>query len=197
GRQAAVPLVIGSTSDDSSVAFAFGIEPAALFAKLGAARIAVRSLYPRELDESELGRQMVRDVVFTAFARRIAVLHSARAPTWRYYFDYAASGVRDTRPGVAHGGDVPFTLGTLDLCACLGAPASVEDRAAAQRFNARWTAFARTGMPNAPGAIAWPPDSRRRPVVMNFAQDEQLRRAFMQKRLDAFIGTLNVAEAVL
>lgn len=196
GRQAAVPLVIGSTSDDSSVAFAFGISPAAAFAKLGAARIPVRSLYPRELDDAELGRQTVRDLVFTAFSRRIAVLHSTRAPTWRYYFDYSASGVRDSRPGVPHGSEIPFTMGTLDSCQCLGAPVSAEDRAAAQRITARWTQFARTGLPQPPDALGWPRDTRRSAVVMNFAQDDQLRRAFMQKRLDAFIATLNVAGAL-
>ncbi|RZI77829.1 MAG: carboxylesterase/lipase family protein [Variovorax sp.] len=197
GRQATVPLVIGSTSDDSSVAFAFGISPAAAFAKLGAARTPVRSLYPRELDEAELGRQTVRDLVFTAFSRRIAVLHSARAPTWRYYFDYSASGVRDSRPGVPHGSEIPFTMGTLDSCQCLDVPASAEDRAAARRITARWTQFARSGVPDAPQALAWPRDTRRNAVVMTFAQDDQLHPAFMQKRLDAFIGTLNVAGAVV
>ncbi len=197
GRQAAVPLVIGSTSDDSSVAFAFGISPETAFAKLGAARIPVRSLYPRELDDAELGRQTVRDLVFTAFSRRIAVLHSTRAPTWRYYFDYSASGVRDSRPGVPHGSEIPFTMGTLDSCQCLGVPASAEDRVAAKRITARWTQFARTGVPDAPPALAWPRDTRHGAVVMNFGRDEQLRRVFMQKRLDAFIGTLNVAGALV
>ncbi|MEO5881062.1 MAG: carboxylesterase family protein, partial [Caldimonas sp.] len=94
GTEAMLPLVVGSTSDDSSVAVAFGIDPAALVKKLGAARIAVRTLYPRDTDDAELGRQVVRDVVFTTFAKRIAWLHAERAPTWRYFFDYVAEGRR-------------------------------------------------------------------------------------------------------
>ena len=52
GRQAAVPLVIGSNSDEASVATAFGLDPAALLRKLGAARILVRPLFPGVPDEA-------------------------------------------------------------------------------------------------------------------------------------------------
>ena len=77
GREAAVPLVVGSNSDDASVVLAFGIEPAQLVQQLGKARVVVRSLYPGVADDAQLGREVARDVVFTAFARRIAFLHAA------------------------------------------------------------------------------------------------------------------------
>ncbi len=47
GREAAVPLIIGSNSDDASVAVAFGIDPAQLVQKMGRAHVLVRSYYPR------------------------------------------------------------------------------------------------------------------------------------------------------
>jgi para-nitrobenzyl esterase len=81
GGEAPVPLIIGNTSDDGSIAVEFGMDPAAIVKRLGAARIAVKSLYPKGLSDELLGRQTVRDLVFTAFARRIAYLHTARAPT--------------------------------------------------------------------------------------------------------------------
>jgi para-nitrobenzyl esterase len=72
GGEAPVPLIIGNTSDDGSIAVEFGMDPAAIVKRLGAARIAVKSLYPNGLSDEQLGRQTVRDLVFTAFARRIA-----------------------------------------------------------------------------------------------------------------------------
>lgn len=41
-----MPLVIGNNSDEASVAVAFGIDPAALIKRLGAARIAIKPRIP-------------------------------------------------------------------------------------------------------------------------------------------------------
>ncbi|MEO5846112.1 MAG: carboxylesterase family protein, partial [Caldimonas sp.] len=191
GQEAPVPLVIGSNSDETSVALAFGIQPAALVKKLGAARVAIRPLYPQGTDEAELGRQVIRDVVFTAFARRIAYLHSARAPTWRYYYSRQQTALRDD-PGVAHGGEVPALFGTGALCGCLTRPLDAADRAAAAAFSARWVSFAERGEPAASNGPAWPPDGRLRPVVLDFADVETMTPGFMSRRLNTFIGVLNL-----
>ena len=110
GQQAAVPLLIGRTSNETSVALAFGLQPAALVARLGARRILVGPLYPGITDDAELGRQVVRDLVFTAFSRRIAVLQAKQAPTYRDYFDRVPQAVRASRPGAAHGDEVPWVF---------------------------------------------------------------------------------------
>ena len=192
GRQAAVPLIIGSNSDDSSVALAFGVKPAAIIEKLGAARVLVGPLYPGVLDDAELGRQVVRDVLFTAFARRIAYLQSSQAPTWRYYYSQVMEQAQGKQPGAAHGGEVPAVFGSADLCKCLAAVPTASDRALWSRIEERWTAFARDGEPNAAGAPAWPGDGRRRQTVMEFSEAEQVQPEFMRDRLNAFIGVLNL-----
>ena len=190
-----MPLIIGSTSDDGSVAAAVGIDPAVLVGKLGAARIAVRSLYPKELTDAQLGRQTARDVAFTAFARRIAYLHSARAPTWRYYYDYDGEGMRaQQQSGVPHGADIPYTMGTAAGCGCMGAPATARDLAAAQRASQRWFDFAASGTPVPRDAEAWPRDGRRDARLLQFGETADTVRAdFMARRLNAFIGALNLA----
>ena len=194
GSEAQVPLIIGSTSDDGSVAAAVGIDPAALVGKLGAARIAVRSLYPKELTDAQLGRQTARDVAFSAFARRIAYLHSARAPTWRYYDDYVGEGMRaQQQSGVPHGADIPYTMGTAAGCGCLGAPATAQDLAAAQRASQRWFDFAGSGTPMPGEAEAWLRDGRRDARLLQFSETADTVRAdFMAPRLNAFIGALNL-----
>jgi para-nitrobenzyl esterase len=193
GRQAAVPLLIGSNSDEASVALAFGLQPAALVQKLGAARILVRPLYPGVHDDADLGRQVVRDVAFTAFARRVSVLQAARAPVWRYHFDRPAAAVRGSQPGVAHGGEIPAVFGTGDLCQCLGVPLSDADRLAWQGVSARWAAFVRGGPPDAGAGPTWPADSRWKPVVLQFGETETVEADFMRQRLDSLIVGLNLA----
>lgn len=191
GRQAPVPLVIGSNSDEASVALAFGLQSKPLLASLGPARFLVGGLYPDVDDDAEFGRQLVRDVVFTAFARRIAVLHSAVAPTWRYYFEHLPEGARGRAPGVAHGGEVAAVFGTADGCACLGAPLTRADRQAWESVAARWVAFARSGSPHPPGSVVWPSDHASQPVVMRFGDTQTVQPGFMAQRLDLFIGALN------
>lgn len=192
GQQAPVPLVIGSNSDETSVALAFGLQPAALVRKLGAGRILVGPLYPGITDDAELGRQVVRDLAFTAFSRRIAVLQSRRAPTFRYYFDLQPQAVRASSAGVAHGGEVPWVFGTADPCACLGGELSDADRQAGALLTARWAAFARSGRPDVLTAETWPVDTLLRPVVMKFGERESVERGFMAQRLNTLISGLKL-----
>ena len=192
GGEARVPLIIGNTSDDGSIAADFGLDPAAIVKRLGAARIVVKSLYPTGIADDQLGRETVRDLVFSAFARRIAYLHTARAPTWRYYYGYVPSGVRGRTPGVAHGSDVALTMGTLDLCQCLGAPASEQDREASRRIVTLWFNFARSGTPVPGDAASWPRDGQRDSKLLEFGEADAVRADFMKTRVNTFIGTLKL-----
>ena len=194
-QQAKVPLVIGSNSDETSVAVAMGLEPAALMKKLGAARILVRPMYPGVTDDAELGRQVVRDVGFTAFARRIAVLHSQTTPTWRYYFSHVHQQARAIKPGAAHGDELTAVFGTGELCACLPTPLTDADREVGRRLAERWVAFAKAGDPAVAATAStpgWPRDSRWRPVVLEFGEQQTVQPDFMKNRLNSFIGVLNL-----
>ena len=191
-REAPVPLIIGNTSDDGSIAVAMGMDPAAIVQRLGAARIAVKSLYPKAGSDEQLGRETVRDLVFTAFARRIAYLHTARAPTWRYYYSYVPSGLRSRQTGVPHGGELAFTMGTLDRCKCLRAPTTAADRAASARVSQHLFEFSRSGTPVPRNADTWPRDGQRSAKLLEFGDTDAVRSDFMKPRLNAFIGTLNV-----
>ncbi len=191
GREAAVPLVIGSNSDDASVVLAFGIRPADITAQMGRARVLVRPLYPGMRDDAQLGRELTRDAVFTAFARRIAYVHSQRAPTWRYYFSHRPAAALGAA-GAAHGAEVPYVFGTLAQCGCIGAPVSKTEQDIAQRVGDRWVAFARSGIPE--GNLAWPIDNRVRGSVLEIGVDDKSRPGFMAERLNALIVGLKIAE---
>ena len=192
GRQARIPLLIGSNSDETSVALAFGIQPARLIKKLGIGEVLLRPLYRDVKEDAELGRQVVRDVVFTAFARRIAVLHAVKAPVWRYYYDRVPDGLCGKHLGVPHGGEVAPVFGTADLCACTGVIPTDGDRAAARAMTARWVEFARSGQPNIAGLPVWPADTKRKNVLLEFGDTQVVRSAFMRRRLDTFIAAGNL-----
>ena len=189
GREAAVPLVIGSNSDDASVVLAFGIDPAQAVQKLGKARVLVKAFYPEVKDERQLGLAMGRDVGFTAFARRIAYLHSQKSPTWRYYFSY--TGVSAGLAGAGHGAEVPYVMGTTQQCQCLGRPATPLDLVVERRLGDRWAAFAATGKPE--GSVAWPKDNRGGGVVLDIGDQDTVRPAFMSARLNTIITGLKWA----
>ncbi|HEY0065442.1 MAG TPA: carboxylesterase/lipase family protein [Telluria sp.] len=192
GREARVSLIIGSNSNDASVALAFGVDPAALVQQLGKARVLVKPLYPGVREDRQLGLEVARDVIFSAFARRIAYLHSRNSPTWRYYFSHGATD-KPNADGVGHGGEVPFVMGTTVLCDCLGGKINNADLAVEKRMGDRWFQFAATGKPD--DAVTWEPDTRLRPMTLDIGSEDTLRPTFMRARLNAFISGLNIAGA--
>ena len=197
GKQARLPLIIGSNSDEATVALAFGVDPALVVEKLRAGKFLLGKLYPGVTDESQLGRETVRDVVFTSFARRISYLHSQSTPTWRYYFSHRQQGLRASAPGVGHGGEIPFVMDSGASCRCLDVAFTAADSAYARQVGDYWFAFARAGVPVVPDAPAWPQDRARDARVLEFGDGIVARKDFMKKRLDAFLAILKTLDLFL
>ena len=190
GGEAPVPLIIGNNSDEATVAVAFGIDPAKLVERMGLARIPLHSLYPGVTSDAELGRESVRDLIFTTFARRVAFNHSRKAPTWRYYFDYIPVELRGKEPGVPHGGEIAFVMGTGDLSPLAKDTFTDDDRAMSNRIGDYWITFARSGEPAPAGHAPWPHDGIDNAQTMIFGETIGARKDFMKARLDAFIALL-------
>ena len=197
GKQAAVPLIVGSTSDDIGVASAFGIDPAILLKKLGAAGFLVRVLYPGVKDDAELGRLAARDVVFTMPVRWVADRHSRRAPVWRYYWDYVAENNRGKHPkGADHGGEIPYVLGTLDVTTATKDIATDRDRKIARYGSEYWFQFARTGRPMGKDNPNWPGHTVARDWTLVVADETKAKRSFMRARLNVLLGVSRIASAI-
>jgi para-nitrobenzyl esterase len=139
----------------------------------------------------------VRDLIFTAYARQIAYLHSRSVPVWRYYFSHVQEGLLGKVPGVGHGGEIPFVMDTRDDCGCLVAPFTAADRNFSRQVGDYWYAFALTGDPGVAGAPAWAQDSARKAQVLEFGEQVVPRKDFMNARLNAFMITTKVANALL
>ena len=71
GKEAPVPLILGNTSNDSSVVADFGIDPVKVMANMRGAGLLSRILYPGVKDDRQLGRQATRDLVFTMPVRPV------------------------------------------------------------------------------------------------------------------------------
>ncbi|NTX05311.1 carboxylesterase/lipase family protein [Myxococcus sp. CA040A] len=192
GSQLKLPLILGSTSDDSSVVSSFGIDPATIIEKLGPLGEMIRQLYPDVNDDREIGRRMCRDFVFSVTPRHLASFHSHHgAHAWRYYFEYRAKMLAPRQPlGVPHGGDVSFFLETADHVPPTGDLFGDEDRKFTSNLVDSLVQFLRTGTPGPVGGVAWNEHTAE--------SDKLLRLDTTVRMVDNFEGPiLDVAQMVM
>lgn len=159
--------------------------------KLGAAGFALKLLYPG-VSADKLPRQALRDILFTMNARWIADRRARRAPTWRFYFDYAAAKDRPNWPnGVPHGGEVVYFLDTLD-----GSYAK-RDCEYARKVSGYVFEFAKTGKPTFAGSPEWQDHKLLRDRTLVFGPEKiEQRRNFMKPRLDVLKGVTKIVDTV-
>ncbi len=198
GREVALPLIVGNTSDDSSVVVAFGIDPAAVLKKVRGAGMLVKVLYPGVKDEAQLGRQVARDLVFTMPARWVADRHSKLAPVWRYYFEYTAVQERaKCSHGVPHGAEIVYFLNTGAVDAANKKVFAAPDYEYAERVSEYLLRFARGGKLKAAGGPEWPPHNSRQDQTLRFATHIAAHPNFMKPRLNFFITMLKILGPLL
>ena len=177
GGQQAVPLILGSTSDEQSILAAFGMKAEkvldTLEANVGAATIekwkgwyAVDpEIDPAELEDRErFGGLILRDILFTMQARWLATKHAGKSSAYRYYFSYVPAFLRTnpTPNGVPHGGELVFPFHTGDIAVTTKGKFTDEDRQMADRVSNYWFYFAKNGVPSdgepaaSDSAVPWP-----------------------------------------
>ncbi|MEO7539092.1 MAG: carboxylesterase family protein [Pyrinomonadaceae bacterium] len=188
GKEAPLPLLIGDTSNDSSVAAAFGIDTAKVLGEIKGAGIAMKVLYPGIKDDRMRADKAVRDIIFTSPVRAIADNHSKLAPSWRYYFDYIAVKERANYPnGVPHGGEICYFLDTCDLNISTKDIFTDADRDYSRQASGYLFEFARTGMPVSSGGPFWPQHDDRNDGTMIFGEMMEVEKNFMKTRLNIFL----------
>jgi para-nitrobenzyl esterase len=197
GKEAPLPLILGSTSDDASVVMAFGVDPAKLIQSIRGAGILVKVLYPGVKDESQLGRLLARDAVFTMPVRWNADRHSKLAPTWRFYFAYTAIRERAKYPhGVPHGAEIAYALDTGDIHEGTQDIFTDHDWAYARTVSDYFFEFARTGKPSVQHGPAWPNHDAGQDRTMDFGTSIAVQPNFMKDRLNALIRVAKLLQAV-
>ena len=163
GRQALVPLLLGTNADEGLSFFDVKSVTAANFSEglrgsLGVLPPPLLAAYPAATDEQAKASRgaLERDLRFGydmwAWTRLAA---KSAAPVFAYRFEQRPpwpKGSAWAEWGAGHGAELPYVFGTLDA----GWAWSDDDRRAAEMMAAYWTNFAKTGNPNGEGLPAWP-----------------------------------------
>ncbi|GHG94003.1 carboxylesterase family protein [Comamonas sp. JC664] len=163
-QQKQLPLIMGSTSNDASVAKAFGMTTDVIINLLKDRKLydAVKLVYSGVEGDEELARRVVLDFVFAITPKYFGDLHSKKDggsnKMWRYEFAYVPDALASQQPqGVPHGSDVPYFLGTCERCPPTAEAFNDADRAFAGKVLDYVVSFASAGEPkSAVGGVAWP-----------------------------------------
>lgn len=165
GRQAAVPLIIGSNSAEF-----WWMRPTD---RNGYGQIDDDMTWLERADAVQayggleaFDKLVITDLVFSEPARMLARLHNkAGHPAWLYRFDVSSPQNPEPHGGATHAIERPYVFGTLNT---LPYPVEERDKKASDVMMGYWTAFARSGDPNGVGRPEWPKARAGDTRLMNF-----------------------------
>ena len=173
GREARVPLIIGSTTADNYGSVTGKTAEEAITKTFGSAADKARAAYGGlpTTDPQYPIREMARDVSYAAPARYIATKMTAQGlPVFTYRFGYVANAMRkEWAEGPPHATDIPYAMNTVK--AKYGADLTATDAKAAATLHAYWVNFAKAGDPNGPGLPRWPAYDPKADELMSFNPD--------------------------
>lgn len=158
GRQAKVPLIIGSNSAEVSGGFVNARSKDSLLDLFGNVREEFKTAYDPD-GNTEFARMLTMvntDKVWAEPARLTARAFIAKgAPAYIYLFSYVSPSMQQwMRYGAAHASEIPYVFD--NLTSRNGAPIDPKDKEIAKMMNTYWTNFAKTGDPNGSGLSKWP-----------------------------------------
>ena len=183
GRQAGVPLIVGSTNRELSHLNFLARWGLRQWAKreLGHSLKAVRASYA---SQDAFDDNIVNDWGFAEPARTLAASHASRGyNTWLYSFDYIGSARREVYDGAPHASDVTFVFGNLGR---EGIVPDDRDWKMSSAIQAYWRTFATSGNPDASAYPAWPRYESGAGQLLRFEQSgPRLDGVARQSELDA------------
>jgi para-nitrobenzyl esterase len=173
GRQAKVPLIIGSNSAEVPAGFVNARSKEELLTFFGSLKDQAKAAYdPDETrDFAEMLTIANTDKVWAEPARLTARAFAAQGTSaYLYLFSYVSPQMRQRmRYGAAHASEIPYVFGNPG--GRDGANPEPQDREMARMMNTYWANFARTGDPNGKGLPEWPAYNPRKEEVFEFRAD--------------------------
>lgn len=161
GKQADVPLLIGTTADEGTL-FVGTIRTRADLAKaidgmFGAQAPAVAEAYPASSDgeAKRVAARLLADSIFVAPTRAfVRARQGLSSKAWLYAFTRAPMAGRLLGLGAHHGCELGYVFETLDAPGAMGIQPL--DRTLSATVAAAWVRFARSGDPSGEGLPEWP-----------------------------------------
>ncbi len=188
GRGAHVPVMIGANSMDIGFVRAHTMEE--LFAPFGAARERAMEAYDPDHSGnlSRVGSAVAADEMMIEPARFIArTIAALGVASYEYRFSYVAVSMRSRWRGAPHASEIPYVFDTV--AARYGKELAPPDSATAEKANAYWANFARSGNPNGEGLPEWPAYETSSDRLLNFTENGPIAVADPWKqRLDLAAG---------
>lgn len=177
GRQARVPLIIGSNSAEVPGGFLAATNKQELFDSFGKGTAAAMAAYDPDgkAEFAALLTKVTTDRVWAEPARLTARAFAQRGtPSYLYRFSYVADSLKDKlTAGAPHASEIEYVFGTLGTR--LGASLTERDKSVVRMMNSYWANFARNGNPNGPGLANWPRFTVTGNEILEMANDGSMR----------------------
>ncbi|ARK11092.1 carboxylesterase family protein [Fibrella sp. ES10-3-2-2] len=173
GRQAKVPLLIGSNSAEVPAGFVNATSKETLLAQFAPLKDELVKAYDSEgtTDFAKMLSLVNTDKVWAEPARFSARSFVAKgSPAYLYLFSYVPTAMQQwMRFGAAHASEIGYVFDNLrDRNGVTVAP---KDKEVAQMMNTYWANFAKTGNPNGKGLPQWPAYDASKNEVFEFKSD--------------------------
>ncbi len=174
GREASLPLLIGTNARESSFGGTRGELRDLVLKHYGPRADRALSLYGLASTEDsaadpilgDTGAQYLTDTTFRLPSALVAQWHHASgASVWVYVFSQTPRG-RESH-GASHSSEMPYVFGELRTPPS-GVTYGESDRYVSAEMQRHWANFAATGNPNGPGLPAWPRYDNRNRAFIDF-----------------------------
>ena len=164
GREAAVPLLLGTNAREMSFAGTPGALRDAVAKQYGERAAPALRLYgldgigsmpPADPVMGDVGAQFMTDITFRAPTMIAADWHRSHgSAVWMYEFSRTPIGHESA--GASHSSELPYVFGEMTPNP-LGSDYNAADRRISAQMQGYWVNFASSGNPNGEGLPAWPP----------------------------------------
>ena len=173
GRQALVPIIIGSNSAEVPAGFVNASSKEQLLSQFSNVKDEMNKAYDPD-GNTEFAKMLTMvntDKVWAEPARFTAKAYAAKGQrAYIYLFSYVSPSMKDRmKYGAAHASEIPYVFNNLR--GRNGAAVDPKDKEVAKMMNDYWTNFAKTGDPNGNGLPKWPVYDPKKNEILEFQSD--------------------------